>query len=91
MFLSQKVAMEIPCASVSRDAQKKAADTTNLKKKKMSFRNISTIVGGGVSESPHLNSELKSLLGKFVGHTLGCSVLCPEGGEALGQESGDLV
>lgn len=71
--------------------RKKRQTPRTFKKKKMSFRNISTIVGGGVSESPHLNSELKSLLGEFVGHTLGCSVLCPEGGEALGQESGDLV
>ena len=36
-------------------------------KKKMSFRNISTIVGGGVSESPHLNSWVEIPPGQVCG------------------------
>lgn len=40
MFLSQKVAMEIPCASVSRDAQKKAADATLKKKRTFKKKNV---------------------------------------------------
>lgn len=55
MFLSEKVAMEILCASVSRDAQKKQQEPQTLKKCPPGI--FLTKIEGGASESPHWDSH----------------------------------
>lgn len=73
LVLSQKVAMEIACASVSRVAQKKQQESQTFKK--YPSGTYTREMGGGEDESPHVNSQNGIPWGKSVGQALGHDVV----------------